>query len=133
MTPEARAHLDTACLSLIKAQAGLRASAVEPSLAENAARDAYYVAFHAAHALIVERTGREPKTHAGVHRQFHRLTVDEPGMAQPLRDFLIRAYDFKAVADYATVPPPRISVERASRAVETAEKFLAAVNELLEP
>lgn len=50
MTPEAQAHLDTAHLT--KAKAGLQASAQEPSLAENAARDAYYVAFHAALARL---------------------------------------------------------------------------------
>ncbi len=131
MTPEAQAHFDTARLSLTKAKAGLQASALEPNLAENAARDAYYVAFHAATALIVERTGKQPKTHAGVHRQFHRLTLNEPSMAQPLRDFILRAYDFKAIADYATLPPPRVSPTRAANAIQSAEQFLAAVAALL--
>jgi hypothetical protein len=39
--PEARAHLDTARFTLAKAKAGVQASTNEPSLAENAARDAY--------------------------------------------------------------------------------------------
>lgn len=133
MTPEARAHLDTARLSLTKAKAGLRASAQEPSLAENAARDAYYVAFHAALALIVERTGKQPKTHAGVHRQLHRLTRNEPKFPRSMRDFILRAYDFKAIADYATTPPPRVSTARAATAIQSAEQFLDAVAALLPP
>lgn len=38
-----------------------------------AARLAYYAQFHAAQALIVERTDKLPKTHNGVDRQFHKL------------------------------------------------------------
>jgi hypothetical protein len=50
---------------------------------------------------------------------------------QSLRDFILRAYDFKAIADYATMPPPRISTARATTAVESAEQFLEAVGALL--
>ena len=122
MKPEARAHLDAARFTLVKAKAGVQASTHEPSLAENAARDAYYVAFHAALALIVERTGKEPKRHASVQRQFHQLTRHDLAIPQSMRDFILRAYDFKTVADYATLPPPRITPARAAKAVQSAEQ-----------
>lgn len=133
MKPEAQAHLDTARLSLEKARACLVASLQAPVLAEDAARDAYYVAFHAAQALIVERTGKHPRTHSGVHTQFHRIAVSEHSITLPLRAFLVKAYDFKATADYDTAPPPRISPARAASAVQSAEDFLNAVAALLVP
>ena len=102
-------------------------------LAEDAARNAYYAAFHAAQALIVERTGKAPKTHSGVHRQYHRLTQHEPAVPQAMRAFLNQAYDFKATADYDTAPPPRISPQRAATAIQLAERFLAVVSALLPP
>jgi hypothetical protein len=57
------------------------------------------VAFHAA-----ERTGKEPKRHASVQRQFHWLTRHDPAIPQSMRDFILRAYDFKTVADYHPSP-----------------------------
>ncbi|HEX3522373.1 MAG TPA: hypothetical protein VHT52_09830 [Stellaceae bacterium] len=41
-------------------------------MGEDAGRNAYLAAFHAAQALIAERTGKEAKTHKGVHAQFAR-------------------------------------------------------------
>jgi uncharacterized protein (UPF0332 family) len=133
MTPEAQAHLDTARLALAKARLELQASAQDPILAEDAARNSYYVAFHAAQALIVERTGKRPKTHAGVHRQFHRLAQHEPTIPQPMRDFLNRAFGYKATVDYDTLPAPRISPARAASAIQTAEQFLDMIVALLPP
>jgi len=48
-----------------------------------------------------------------------------------VRDFILRAYDFKAIADYATMPPPRVSPARAATAIQSAEEFLEAVAALL--
>jgi uncharacterized protein (UPF0332 family) len=76
--PETQAHLDKADLSLTKARVALAAAATTSAMAEEAARSAYYAAFHAAQALAFERTGRSSKTHTGVHRQFHKLTRSEP-------------------------------------------------------
>ena len=45
---------------------------------DEAGRAAYLAAFHAAQALIFERTDNSPKTHSGVHGQFARLTRDLP-------------------------------------------------------
>lgn len=131
MKPELNAHIQTARLSLTKAKACLHAAAAEPMLAEDAARDAYYAVFHAAQALIMERIGRSPKSHAGAHSQFNRLIQAEPGFPAALRAFLVQAYDFKATADYDTRPPPRISVKRAETAIRSAEQFIAAIVALL--
>jgi uncharacterized protein (UPF0332 family) len=43
-----------------------------------AARLAYYAQFHAAQALIFERTDKVAKTHKGVDREFHKIAKDEP-------------------------------------------------------
>ena len=133
MRPEAAAHLATAHHSLVRAHGGMAATASVPAMAEGAARDAYYAAFHAAQALIVERTGHEPKSHAGVHRMFHKVSRNEAAISQVLRTFLIAAYDYKSIADYSTAPPPRISAERATSAVVLAEEFVSTVERLLMP
>jgi uncharacterized protein (UPF0332 family) len=115
---ETLAHVEKARHCLIKAQVELVAAATEPRLVEDVARNAYYVAFHAAQALIFERTDKSSKTHAGVHRQFHRLTREEPTIPTALRGFLNSAYDFKATADYDT-EPNRLTLPQASAAIAT--------------
>jgi len=46
-----------------------------------AAKEAYLAAFHAAEALIVQMTGRAPKTHRGVRTEFARLARDDATLA----------------------------------------------------
>jgi uncharacterized protein (UPF0332 family) len=67
---------------------------------DEAGRAAYLAGYHAAQALIFERTGREARTHRGVNSQFNRLAKDDPRFDIDLRRFLAQAYDLKAVADY---------------------------------
>lgn len=90
-------------------------------LNEDAARASYLAAFHAAQALICERTGKVAKTHRGVQSEFFRLTKDDPHFTPDKRIFLSQAYNFKATADYETAPPTsrqnrqsRLSKERAA-------------------
>ena len=54
-------------------------------LNDAAGRTAYLAGFHAAQALISERTGRSVKTHKGVHRELHRLTKDDQHLDPELR------------------------------------------------
>ena len=61
MTPEAKEHFDKARQCLIRARIILSAG-----VGEDAGRNAYLAAFHAAQALIAERTGKDAKTHKGV-------------------------------------------------------------------
>ena len=100
MTPEAKAHLDRAGVFLIRARVDVAAAVQEPLMAEDAARNAYYAALHAAKALIFERSGQTQKSHGGVHKLFLQLVKDEARIGQDLRTFLTRAYDFKRIADY---------------------------------
>lgn len=67
-------------------------------------RAAYGAGFHAARALIYERTGRNVKTHAGVRSEFAGSTRDDPGFDPELRRFLARAYDLKVTAEYEISP-----------------------------
>jgi uncharacterized protein (UPF0332 family) len=82
-----------------------------------AGRSAYLAGFHAAQALISERTGRAVKTHRGVSSELHRLTKDDPRLDIELRAFLGRTYSLKAIADYETGPGAEVSPERATQAI----------------
>jgi uncharacterized protein (UPF0332 family) len=95
----------------------------EVNLADAAGRNAYLSGFHAAQALIFERTGKSPKTHTGVQAEFLRLTKDDPGLGN-LRGFLSRAYNLKALADYETGPGSEISLGRAAQAVGEGKSFV---------
>jgi uncharacterized protein (UPF0332 family) len=124
--PEAAEHLDKARQLVNRARIILAAG-----VAEDAARDAYLAAFHAAQALIAERTSRRVKTHKGVHVQFARLTKDEVRFDPELRRFLPQTYDMKAIADYETGPGAVIPQEQAETAIETAARFVECIAELL--
>jgi len=126
VTPEAAAHLDKARQFLTRARIILAAG-----VAEDAARGAYLAAFHAAAALIAERTGKNAKTHKGSHVEFARLTRAEPRIDTELRRFLPQAYTMKAVADYETGPDAVILPEQAAAAINTAERFIDCIAELL--
>jgi uncharacterized protein (UPF0332 family) len=126
LTPEADRYLDKARQSLAHARAIL---AIE--LGEDAGRAAYLGAFHAAQALIFERTNRVAKTHRGVHAQFLKLVADEPRVDVELRRFLSEGYKLKAIADYETGPDAVVPLEQAAMAVETAGRFIDVIAELL--
>jgi uncharacterized protein (UPF0332 family) len=126
VTPEAERFLAKARQTLSHGEAILGIG-----LGEEAARTAHLAAFHAAQALIYERTGHEAKTHRGVHRQFALLSKDETGLSVDLRRFLAQAYDLKAVADYATGPDAVVPLDRAASAVETARRFVDVVAHLV--
>jgi uncharacterized protein (UPF0332 family) len=123
--PETSQYLDKARKSLQEARA-----VADIELAEAAGRAAYLAAFHAAQALIFERTGRVAKTHRGVHTQFSRLQRDEPTLAE-LSRFLSQAYDFKAVADYEIGPDATVQLDAAIAAAVSAEDFVRRISELL--
>ena len=80
MRPEAAEHIEKAHQCLARARTILAAE-----VPDVAGREAYLAAFHAAQALIAERTGRNARSHKGVHVQFARLTRDEAQIGQDLR------------------------------------------------
>jgi uncharacterized protein (UPF0332 family) len=127
VTPEAAEHLDKAREYLVKARGLLDVMHYN----DEAGRAAYLAGFHAAQALISERTGRVPKTHDGVNSQFGLLTRDLAAVAAELRNFLGRAYNLKAVADYETGPGSIVPRERVEAALATAIRFVDVVAELL--
>jgi uncharacterized protein (UPF0332 family) len=123
--PEINDHLDKARECLARARIILAAG-----VGEDAGRDAYLAAFHAAQALILRRTGRVIKTHRGVHRLFSKLAREEPQLADLAR-FLSQAYNLKSVADYELGPGAGVPLDRASAAIDTAEQFIVRIAALL--
>jgi len=99
---------------------------------EAAGRTAYLAGFHAAQALISDRTGRAVKTHRGLNVEFHRLVKDDTRVDDELRGFLSFAYNLKAIADYETGPGSDLSPELAWEAVATSKRFVAKLAELVE-
>ncbi len=126
MKPETRRYLDTAERFLMKAQAILSID-----LADEAGRTAYYAAFHAAQALIYERTGQESKTHRGVRGQFLLITQNDDRISDPIRRFLGDGYELKSIADYGTDPSLTVSKEEAEHSLSTASAFVACIRGLL--
>jgi uncharacterized protein (UPF0332 family) len=126
VTPEAKEHLDKARQCLSRARIILAAE-----IGEDAGRNAYLAAFHAAQALIAERKGKDAKTHKGVHTQFARLTRNEPRLGLELRQFLAQGYDIKSIADCGVGPETDVPLDRAGAAIDTAEQFVNQVTELL--
>lgn len=85
--------------------------------------------FHAAKALILERTGKTPKTHSGVRQAFGQLVVDG-GLDQDLGRFLARAYEYKTFADYDLAR--RIAAEDVEPIIKRAEQAVSTITEILE-
>jgi len=126
VTPEAAGHLEKARHCLTRARVILAAE-----VPDVAAREAYLAAFHAAQALIAERTGKAAKTHKGVHVQFARLTRQEPRVDLQLRQFLPQSYDIKSIADYGLGSSDDVPVAQAVAAIETAARFVECIGDLL--
>jgi uncharacterized protein (UPF0332 family) len=126
LTPESGFFLDKARKLLAEADAMLTIE-----LHDAAGRTAYLAGFHAAQALISERTGKTARTHKGVHTELHRLTRDDPSFGADLRSFLSRTFNLKAVADYETGPGSEVSPEQASAAVHEAKDFVAWFDSVL--
>jgi uncharacterized protein (UPF0332 family) len=125
VTPEAARFLEKArqCLA--------DATRYQPLVPRIAGREAYLGAFHAAAAVIYERTGKIVKTHRGLRVQFARISKDEPRIDQDLSEFLGQAYELKSLADYGTGTEADISVATAKAAIETATRFVKSIAGLL--
>ena len=128
MTPETAEFLAAADRALSKAH---RISAID--IFDEAARHAYFAEFHAAQALIFERTGKISKSHKGVATQFHKLASAEPILPPELPGQLSDAYHYKDVADYDTGAAPPVTSTEAADVIAIAERFVAAVRQALAP
>ena len=80
MTPEAKEHPDRAREYLTKARNFSNLLHYD----DEAGRAAYLAGFHAAQALISERTGRIVKTHSGVRSAFARLVKGDSRVDRPV-------------------------------------------------
>jgi uncharacterized protein (UPF0332 family) len=126
VTPEATDYLGKARQCLASARAIL---AIKES--NDAGRDAYLAAYHAAQAYIFTGTGRAAKTHSGVRSEFSRLAKDDPRIDQSFLTFLAQAYTLKEVADYEMGPGAVVPPERAAAAIETAARFIDCIAGLI--
>jgi uncharacterized protein (UPF0332 family) len=124
--PQTEAFLDKARELLRQAEI-----MVGVNLWDAAGRAAYLSGFHAAQALIFDRTDKVVKTHSGVHAEFARLTKDDGALDMATRAFLGRAYNLKSIADYETGPGSTVSRAQASEALEAAKLFADNVAKLL--
>jgi uncharacterized protein (UPF0332 family) len=127
VTPESAEHLAKAREYLVKARTLLDVV----HFADEAGRAAYLAGFHAAEALISERTGKVAHTHEGVNSQFNLLTRGNARVDIELRAFLGRAYNLKAIADYETGTGSVVTPEKAEAALATAIRFVDVVTELM--
>ena len=126
MTPEASVYLTAAEEALSDARGNLSIN-----IPRQAARLACYAQFHAAQAVIFERTGKIAKTHKGVGKQFHRLAAAEPALPQGFAASLSSAYRYKEIADYETGADGVVAPGEALAAITSAERFVAVVRQVL--
>jgi uncharacterized protein (UPF0332 family) len=122
MKEAAAAYLAKARQALDKAR---RVHAI--GLYDEAGRHAYYVAFHAAQALLFERTDKVYATHQGVKAEFARLSKSDARVERKHAAFLARAYSLKSAADYETGAAANVTAGQASEAIGMAEEFLAVI------
>jgi uncharacterized protein (UPF0332 family) len=87
--------------------------------------------YHAAEALIHDRTGKVAKTHRGVRSEFARLTRGNPQVDRSLSEFLAQAYELKSIADYGTGREAVVSADTAAAAVSTAARFIDCIARLI--
>lgn len=123
MRAETEAHLRKARAVLAGA-----AKIIAIDLPQIAAREAYLAAFHAAQALIAERTGKSPKTHSGVRSEFSRLAQNELVIDRETVRFLTTAYRYKEVADYVLDTDVKAMTQaEAEAAVARASSFVTSI------
>ena len=128
MKPQTSAYLDSADEAIRDAEQILAIN-----IPRQAARLAYYAQFHAAQALIFERTDKVAKTHRGVDKEFHRLALAETTFPLSLAATLSAAYHFKKVADYETGPAGAVTAADADQAIAAAKHFVTLVRGAITP
>ena len=104
---------------------------LEVGLYEHAGRTAYLAGYHAAQAVLFEKTEKIFKTHKGVQAEFSRLVKDDPRFGRELRSFLGRTYELKTIADYEVGSAPQVTAEQAAEAIAAARMFVARLVELV--
>ena len=121
MTPEAEGYLSKGRDDLDEAR-----KIADIRLAKAAARSAYYAAYHAAEAFIIEHTGKVVKTHSGVRSELARLLKNAPA-DRALATFLAQAYKYKEIGDYGVGARATVTDEEAREAIAGAARFIDRV------
>jgi uncharacterized protein (UPF0332 family) len=96
-------------------------------LYDEAGRHAYYATFHAAQALLFERTDKVCATHQGVKAEFAPLAKSDTRIERKHTAFLARAYSLKSAADYETGAAANVTATQASEAIGLAEDFVTVI------
>lgn len=94
-------------------------------LTKDAARSAYHAAFHAAEALIFEKTNRIAKTHSGVRGELAHLAKNDSQITRIMTSSLGTAYKYKEVDNYDTEPNTVITIAEVEDAILLADDFVA--------
>ena len=128
MTPETSDHLAKAREYLSKARNLLDVM----HYSDEAARAAYLAGFHAAQALVFERTARIAKSHSGLRAAFARLAKDDPRIDRTFTRFLARAYKSKEITDYGIGPQAVVTAAEAQEMMDLATRFVDRIAEILE-
>lgn len=118
MTPETSDHLAKAREYLSKARNLLDVM----HYSDEAARAAYLAGFHAAQALVFERTARIAKSHSGLRAAFARLAKDDPRIDRTFTRFLARAYKSKEITDYGIGPQAVVTAAEAQEMMDLATR-----------
>ena len=95
-----------------------------------AAARAYYAAFYAATALLLNE-GVEMSRHSGVIAAIHRRFVKTGTLDKTLGKSLTWLFELRSVGDYGGLA--HVSREEVQMAIAAAESFLGAVIQLLPP
>ncbi|TWT02115.1 HEPN domain-containing protein [Reyranella sp. CPCC 100927] len=100
----------------------------ETVMTETVIHGAYYAMFHAAAAVLLERTGKAPKTHAAMVGQFSGIARTAGKDAELLARRFNRAESRRLIADYDDVPAEE---DDAASVRASAIEFLALCRRLL--
>ena len=123
MSPRSAEFMAAATEALRGARAALRADA-----AGRAASSAYYAMLYAARAALSEED-EHARTHSGTWGLFRRVLVLGGRFDEDLFSRAHAAQETRELSDYEAAPP---STERAEEVVELAERFVGAVEAMLE-
>jgi uncharacterized protein (UPF0332 family) len=102
--------------------------ALDASAPARAASSAYYAMLYAARAALSE-AGESSRTHRGTWHLFHQRHVATGEFDQSLFAEAQHAQEVRELGDYGATPP---SAEQARELIELGDRFVAAVEDLLE-
>lgn len=100
---------------------------LDQGFAESASADSYYAVLYAARAALSE-ADRDARTHGGVWDLFFRLFVDSGRFE---RGLYAKARQIERVRLDAHYEAREVPLEMAGQVVETAERFVGAVERML--